>query len=218
LQFCPTRPSETELMQRLAKIGVGKDLSFDASALSADVQQAIKEGIAAGKTAIAEMVPKASSADIFGTRTFLDGDYLKRAVAAKVGLYGNSKEEAFYPLYLTDAAGKPLNGSQQNYVINFAANQLPPAHAFWSLTMYDVGTQALVANPIDRYLINSSMLGDLKRNADGGLTLLIQNEPPTDDSGDGKESNWLPAPYLKACPHPEAKQYIQQLQSDHTDV
>lgn len=60
--------------------------------------------------------------------------------------------------------------------------------------MYNVGSQTLVANPIDRYLINSSMLADLKRNADGGLTLLIQNEPPTDDSDDDKQSNWLPAP------------------------
>lgn len=194
LQFCAPHPSEAELMQRLAKIGVGKDFSFDASALSTELQQAINQGIALGKTAIAEMVPKANSAEIFGTRAYLAGDHLKRAAAAKVGLNGNSKEEALYPLYLTDAAGKPLDGSQQKYVINFAADQLPPARAFWSLTMYDVGTQALVANPIDRYLINSSMLDELKRNADGGLTLLIQHEPPSDESGGDKSSNWLPAP------------------------
>lgn len=86
LDFCGPDPSETELMQRLARIGVGKGRSFDAAAQSAEVQQAIKEGIGAGKTTIADMVPKASSADIFGTRAFLAGDYLKRAVAAKVGL------------------------------------------------------------------------------------------------------------------------------------
>jgi hypothetical protein len=33
-------------------------------------------------------------------------------------------------------------------------------------------------------------LPQLKRDADGGLTLLIQNEFP----GKDKESNWLPAP------------------------
>jgi hypothetical protein len=41
-------------------------------------------------------VPKANSADIFGTRAYLKNDYLKRAVAAKVNLYGDSKEEALH--------------------------------------------------------------------------------------------------------------------------
>ena len=112
-----------------------------------------------------------ASADIFGSRAYLKNEYLKRAVAAKVGLYGNSKEEALYPLYLTDAEGKPLDGSKDNYVINFAADQLPPAQAFWSVTMYDGKSQTLVTNPINRYLINSSMLDNLKRNADGGPEL-----------------------------------------------
>jgi hypothetical protein len=52
--------------------------------------------------------------------------------------------------------------------------------------MYDCKTQVLVANPINRYLINSPM----KENPDGSLTLYIQKDSP----GTGKESNWLPAP------------------------
>jgi hypothetical protein len=56
--------------------------------------------------------------------------------------------------------------------------------------MYDGTSQSLVSNPINRYLINSPMLADLKRDADGGLTLSIQHESP----GDEKEANWLPAP------------------------
>jgi len=56
--------------------------------------------------------------------------------------------------------------------------------------MYDLPAQLLVANPINRYLINSPMLPNLTLDADGGLTLLIQNETP----GKDKEANWLPAP------------------------
>jgi hypothetical protein len=47
-----------------------------------------------------------------------------------------------------------------------------------------------VANPINRYLINSPMLPELKKDADGGVTIYIQNESP----GKDKEANWLPAP------------------------
>lgn len=63
-------------------------------------------------------------------------------------------------------------------------------NAFWSLTMYDLPGQLLVANPIKRYLINAPMLPDLKKDADGGVTIYIQNKSP----GADKESNWLPAP------------------------
>jgi hypothetical protein len=56
--------------------------------------------------------------------------------------------------------------------------------------MYDGKSQLLIKNPINRYLINSPMLPDMKKNADGSLTLYIQKDSP----GADKEANWLPAP------------------------
>ena len=69
-------------------------------------------------------------------------------------------------------------------------DQLPPVNAFWSLTMYELPQSLLVANPINRYLINSPMLPSLVPDTDGGYTFYIQNQSP----GMDKESNWLPAP------------------------
>ena len=74
--------------------------------------------------------------------------------------------------------------------MTFAPGQLPPVNAFWSITMYDGRTQLLIDNPINRYLVNSPMLPDMKKNPDGSLTLFIQRDSP----GKDKESNWLPAP------------------------
>ena len=90
-----------------------------------------------------------------------------------------------------EADGKtPVNTGKNTYTIRFAPGQLPPVRAFWSVTMYDVPAQLLVANKLNRYLINSQMLPGLKKDEDGGLTIYVQKHSP----GADKEANWLPAP------------------------
>jgi hypothetical protein len=125
----------------------------------------------------------------FGTREFLRNDYVARATGTQMGIGANSREEAMYPIYDKDADGQPLDGANK-YTLHFAAGKLPPVEAFWSLTMYNLPQQLLVANPIHRYLINSTMLPNLKTDPDGGLTIYIQADSP----GAGKDANWLPAP------------------------
>jgi hypothetical protein len=193
LQFCPTVPSEQALRARFAKIGVGAGMTFDPNKLSPDNRTAIEQGRADAWAAFAGGVKlldtgKLTSGDLFGTREAMKNNYLYRMLGT-IGIYGNSREEALYPIYRIDSAGQKLSGANR-YTIRFPPGQLPPVHAFWSLTMYELPASLLVANPINRYLINSPMLPQLKRDADGGLTLLIQNESP----GKGKEANWLPAP------------------------
>jgi hypothetical protein len=95
-----------------------------------------------------------------------------------------------YPLYEENSSGQPLDGSRARYSLHFAKGDFPPVNAFWSLTMYNLPQQLLVNNPINRYLINSPMLPNMKLDSDGGLTIYIQ----TDSPGKDKEANWLPAP------------------------
>jgi hypothetical protein len=193
LRYCPTDPSEVELMQRFAKIGVGAGKTFDPSKLSPEMTKAIEDGRADAwadfdKGARQLNVGTLTSGDLFGTRQYLKNNYLRRWLGT-IGIYGNSKEDAIYPIYALYEAKEPLSGASK-YTMRFAPGQLPPVNAFWSLTMYRMPESLLVANPINRYLINSPMRPQLKKDADGGVTLLIQNESP----GKDKEANWLPAP------------------------
>ncbi len=195
LEFCPTVPSETALMERFARIGVGAGQTIDAGALAPEVKSAIEQGMADAWSEYDRFkstevdTGKVTSGDLFGTREFLKNNYLYRMAAAILGIYGNSEAEAMYPLYTIDADKQKLDGANR-YALRFAPGQLPPVNAFWSLTMYDLPASLLVANPLHRYLVNSPMLPRFTRDTDGGLTLIVQNESP----GRDKEANWLPAP------------------------
>jgi hypothetical protein len=182
-------------MARFAMIGVGAGKTFDASKLSPEMKTAIEQGMADAWAEFADFKKKqfdtgqVTSGDVFGTRQYLKNNYLYRMAAGVIGLYGNSKQEAMYPFYNVDSDKQPLVGGNR-YTIRLAPGQLPPVNAFWSLTMYGLPQSLLVANPINRYLINSPMLPQLQRDADGGLTLIIQSESP----GKDMDANWLPAP------------------------
>ena len=197
LQFAPPGPEETEIREKLARLGIGAGKNFDFKALSPEQKAAVVEGMKAGEENVKQAVSNigtkingwsVSSPD--GDRAFFNGDWLKRAAAAMAGIYGNDSVEATYPLSRTLPDGEPLDGSKHNYTLTFPAGQYPPVNAFWSVTMYDGKSQLLIKNPIDRYLVNSPMLPNMKKNADGSLTLYIQKDSP----GKDKESNWLPAP------------------------
>ncbi len=101
-----------------------------------------------------------------GDRTFFNGDWLKRAAVAKAGIYANDPAEAIYPMTRRDSNGQTLDGSKHNYTLTFAAGEFPPVDAFWSITRYDGKRQLLIENPINRYLINSPMLPNMKKNED----------------------------------------------------
>ncbi len=190
LPFCPPPAAEAELMAQFARIGLTAGKPFDANGMSPEFQEALQLGMAEGDSTITAAAATLKVAEVIGTREYLKSDYLKRAVAAKVGHYSNAKEEALYPLYLTDAEGQSLDGHEADYVMKFGPDDLPPVNAFWSLTAYDNGNQALVPNPMGRYRISSSMLPTLTRDADGGLTLYLQNGRPQEEQA----SNWLPVP------------------------
>jgi hypothetical protein len=203
LQFAPpTGPAEVEapMRARFARIGIEAGKPFAVDTLTASQKAELATGAKSGMEKIKGRVATFgenkngwlinTNPQVGGDRDAYQGDWVMRAAVAAAGIYGNQAVEAIYPILAADSDGNKLDGSKGRYALTFAADQLPPVHSFWSITMYDGRSQLLIENPIDRYLINSPMLPNLKRNADGSVTIDMQKDSP----GPDKESNWLPAP------------------------
>lgn len=187
----PPHATDWSTIARLRRIGIAPGESFDPDALDPAIRD---ELISAASDGLKAMRARSSTMGHVVNGWLMNTDtmgvygnyYMKRAIVAMVGLGANQPEDAVYPNNVADADGKPVTGDNR-YVIHFAKDQLPPAKAFWSLTMYDAGGFQ-VANPINRFAIGDR--DDLKYNADGSLDLYIQHDNP----GGDKESNWLPSP------------------------
>lgn len=196
MRFAPALPAEQDLRNRFASLGIGPDRRFDAEKLDPAVREAVEAGMADARAELNALktnevdTGKVSSAQFFGTAADLKGNYLYRMAGAAFGIYGNTAAEALYPGFFNDSAGAPLTGANR-YTVTFPEGQFPPVNAFWSLTMYELPKSLLVANPVDRYLINSAMLPDLVPNPDGGYTIHVQRDAPTEAN---QLPNWLPAP------------------------
>lgn len=191
VQANPPHANDYPILHRMQRIGIDPAKPFAFDKLSPDVQRALTtakpEALGKIKTYFTTL-----GAPSGGWRTNQRGlgtygtDYLTRATVAFAGLGANVVEDAIYPTAITDADGKPFS-SDNRYVLHFDKGNIPPARAFWSLTMYDE-RQLFTANPIDRFAIGDR--DKLKANADGSIDIYIQRDSP----GKDKESNWLPAP------------------------
>ena len=191
MKLHPPHVTDWSMLARLKRLGIepGKSLTWEN--LDPAIQDALTRASSFALKAMYAKVPTlARVIDGWQMNTDTMGVYgnyyLKRAIVAMIGLGANQPDDAIYPLNVGDADGQPLR-AEDNYVLHFSKEQLPPAEAFWSLTMYDAdGFQ--VPNPINRFAIGDR--DKLKFNADGSLDLYIQHENP----GAEQESNWLPAP------------------------
>lgn len=183
--------SDYSQLSRIAGLGLVPGQDLDPSRFTAAELEEIEAGAVEAREMMAASLPRMGSvangwvipADTMGV---YGNYYLKRALVTQVGLGANQAEDAVYPVLLTDSDGQPASGDH-DYVMHFAANQIPPVSAFWSITMYDAeGFQ--VANEINRFAIGDR--DNLTFNADGSLDIYLQHTSP----GPDKATNWLPAP------------------------
>ena len=187
----PPTPQDAPMVAKMARIGLVPGKDFDRSKLDFIDREALK---IVPKLALLEMgVHLKRQKTTNGWLYFTKGvghfgtDYLTRGMANLLGPGWNRPQDAVYPLSQKDGNGDEYNGAKHNYVMRFEKGKLPPAEAFWSLTMYDEDF-FFVPNPINRY--DLAQRDKLITNADGSVDLYIQADSP----GKGKEANWLPAP------------------------
>jgi len=101
-----------------------------------------------------------------------------------VGPIGLPATEAVYPGIGT-ASGEPMN-AMNDYVIKMTQDQLPPADAFWSFTLYDTENGFLIPNDRFKYIVGEN--GGMQLNEAGGIEIYIAVEKPAGVP----EDNWLP--------------------------
>jgi hypothetical protein len=110
---------------------------------------------------------------------------LETALAVSiVGPIGVPREEAMYPPITTED-GQQMN-ALHDYVIRMTKDELPPAEAFWSLTLYDLDNGFFIPNDRHKYSVGEN--AGMKLNADGGIAIYVAAEQP---AGVPPE-NWLP--------------------------
>jgi hypothetical protein len=187
----PPSAADAPMVAKLARLGIVAGQDFDPSKLDPQVAAVIDR---APKDALAELPQAFAKAgeNVNGWAVAKTGDYgtqyLFRASVAYVGLGANRPEDAIYPTARTDEDGKPLDASENNYVITFPSrDDLPPVKAFWSITMYDP-TFFFVKNAMNRQNISSR--NKLVMNPDHSIDIYVQSEAPPR----AKLGNWLPAP------------------------
>jgi len=187
LAEAPGRVEDRALVAWFGQAGLRADAAFTWETLDEAAREGLIEGFAEGVQLIGaagrNRRPKPWSMTPSTGR--YGNEFLGRARTAYLGLGALATSEAVYAAAHHDAKQEPLDG-QRSYTMRFEADDLPPADAFWSVTLYDAD-RFLYPNEIRRHAIGDRTPG-LKRAADGSLEIGLSHARP------GDTANWLPAP------------------------
>jgi hypothetical protein len=187
LAECPGRAEDAGLIAWFASAGLRAGPGFEWSGLEPAQREGLTQGLAEAAELLASQarmrVPRPWVMSLrngrYGTQ------YMARAVVAYIGLGALHPSEALYAASYFDAQLQVLDGTQ-HYTLHFDAAQVPPAEAFWSVTLYDAD-RFLYPNPMRRHAVGDRSR-HLQRGPDGSLTLRIGHAAPANTA------NWLPAP------------------------
>jgi hypothetical protein len=186
-------PAERELgaFTLLRKAGLKLEGEIDVTALRAEVRAGLENAYRQAMQLI-EAHTRSQGRKSWGYSLKLGvygDDWLQRACTAMKGLGALRADEAIYAMADFDADGEPLQGAHA-YELRFPPGMLPPAQAFWSVSLYGED-RFFSANEIGRYAVGDRTPG-LRMEADGSLVIPISHRRP--EQANQQADNWLPAP------------------------
>jgi hypothetical protein len=194
LKYTPPKAQDAVVAESLSQIGF-KDHNtfFDANSLNEAQKSGLSKAVQFGQH-IMDVYAQTAGLSVNSWRWspksgIMGNDYLFRAAFAKWFTGGNAPDEAIYMDARNDDQGKPFDGAKK-YSIHFDKGRLPPAKAFWSISMYNVDDGSFVENPIKRYTLGDRTPGIVTNN-DGSFDVFLQHEAPSDAK---QQANWLPSP------------------------
>jgi hypothetical protein len=196
----PPSPAERRYQRRFGPLGLFDGGNSPYPTMPRDQRAAVREGLERGREALEEAATTEHAALVNGWTNDLhafdynldyfevgtvdapqwtvadrDAAHRMRAVAARTRLWGNHAYEAAYPTVHKDRDGGRLTGAR-DYTLRL--DPPPPAHAGWSLCVYETATSRLVQGP-----------GDLRPDDDGSVTIQLRHDRPVDPA-----ANWVPTP------------------------
>ncbi|MDR2427151.1 MAG: DUF1254 domain-containing protein [Endomicrobium sp.] len=182
----PPYSQDEQILDKILDIGVAPGMRFDLSTFDFDTQEAFKEiprwlkdNIESIKMEGAEKGWNYNLA--FGSYKV---DYTLRAKTAYLN-FGASLNDDIVCIYSYADSDNEKYDFSKKYVLSFKKDEIPPANALWSVSLYN-GSGYLVKNSIKRFSLGSK--DNLRFNKDGSLEIYIQKDNP----GKDKQSNWLP--------------------------
>ena len=184
--FDPNDPVDKAVLETYEPLGVvpGREYDPDAVAdIDGEAIRVIAERFALSQLALAtEPDFQSNMLEMFKTRGEISEEVL--TFQSVIGPIGLPATEALYPAVAT-ADNAPMT-SAHDYVIKMSAEELPPAKAFWSITLYDIQNGFFIPNDRKKYSIGLN--GGMELYKDGGITIAIAAEKPEGIA----EDNWLP--------------------------
>jgi hypothetical protein len=185
--FDPKNELDQAFLAAMQPLGVEPDKTFDKDkVVQIDAKQFRNIAEQVRKSEFARFLDPAVTAEhgmsLFKTKGQMPLHLL--LMQSVIGPIGLPATEAMYPP-VPSVDGKPLN-AQHDYVIRMTKDEMPPAEAFWSLTLYDSANGFFIPNDHKKYSVGEN--AGMKVNDDGGIEIHVAAEQP-----DGlPPENWLP--------------------------
>jgi len=185
--FDPNNAMDQALLDAYKPLGIEPGKTFDASkGTELDGPRFRKAANEVAQKALAdlmnpEVIAKATP-QVFMPKGQIDLEaQIIQSVTGPIGL------PAYQAIYLPVATkdGKPMN-AQHDYVLKMSRDELPPATAFWSLTLYDLANGFFIPNDQKKYSVGEN--AGFKLNDEGGIEIVISAKKP----GAVPNENWLP--------------------------